>query len=260
MTHETDSVMREHASGIRMLVISSRTGRKSVSRDRMLTMEDFRDPGRLRARESELAPYRVPAYRLYAGLQHTFMMNGVNAIRERFGHESVAVAIVSAGYGLVAEDRLLAPYEATFNDMSRHEVLAWSRNLGIARDVRTAAKGFPLVVFLLGSRYLDAIEPPVIPQAGQRFIFLAGSNKEGAVARPGVTIVAAGRKEATTYGSPIIAVKGSMFELFARGLAHEGQPLCGRLIWDDSPETFMRAIEIGSKIKDEPGRRSGQVL
>lgn len=49
MTHETDSVMREHASGIRMLVISSCTGRKSVSHDRVLTMEDFRDPGRLHA-------------------------------------------------------------------------------------------------------------------------------------------------------------------------------------------------------------------
>lgn len=49
MTHEADSVMREHASGIRMLVISSCTGRKSVSHDRVLTMEDFRDPGRLHA-------------------------------------------------------------------------------------------------------------------------------------------------------------------------------------------------------------------
>ncbi len=234
-------------SGVCMLVVGSCTGRKSVTCDRMLTMDDFRDPGRLRAREAELVACRVPAWRLYAGLQHTSMMNGVNTIRKRFGRESVAVAIVSAGYGLVAEDQLLVPYEATFNEMGRREALAWSRHLGIACDVRAAAKGFPLVVFLLGARYLDALEPPVIPQAGQRFIFLAGSGKEGAVGGPGVTVVGAGREEAATYGSPAIAVKGRMFELFARGFAHEGEALWDRLIADDSPATFMRAVHIGSK-------------
>ena len=131
--------------------------------------------------------------------------------------------------------------------MSRREALAWSRHLGIARDVRAAAKGFPLVVFLLGARYLDALEPPVIPQAGQRFIFLAGSGKEGAVGGPGVTVVGAGREEAATYGSPVIAAKGRMFELFARGFAHEGEALWDRLIADDLPATFMRAVHIGSK-------------
>ncbi|MGE5572793.1 MAG: hypothetical protein ACM3ZU_07220, partial [Bacteroidota bacterium] len=63
--------------------------------------------------------------------------------RKRFGRESVAVAIVSAGYGLVAEDQLLVPYEATFNEMGRREALARSRHLGIARNARAAAKAFP---------------------------------------------------------------------------------------------------------------------
>lgn len=120
---------------IRMLVASSCTGRKSVSHDRVLALEDFRDPDRLRAREAELAGYRVPASRLYTGLQHVLMMNGVNTIRQHFAGESVTVRIVSAGYGLVPEDRLLAPYEVTFKDMGRRELLAWSRRLNIARDV-----------------------------------------------------------------------------------------------------------------------------
>jgi len=51
--------------------------------------------------------------------------------------------------------------------MSRREALAWSRHVGIARDVRAAATGFPLVEFLLGARYLDALEPPVIPLPGR---------------------------------------------------------------------------------------------
>ena len=207
----------------------------------------------------------MPAWRLYAGLQHTFMMRGVDALRKRFGRESVAVAIVSAGYGLVAEDQLLAPYEATFNGMSRREALAWSRHLGIARDVRVAATGFSLVVFLLGARYLDVLEPPMVPRAGQRFIFLAGSGKEAAVGGRGVTVVRAGPEEAAAYGSPAIAVKGRMFELFARGFAEEAQAgareaagavdaeaaLWDRLIADDSPATFMRLVQAARRDRRE---------
>lgn len=51
-------------SAVRMLVVGSRRGRKFVACDRMLTMDDFRDPGRLRVREAELAAWRAPAWRL----------------------------------------------------------------------------------------------------------------------------------------------------------------------------------------------------
>ncbi|MCR4402999.1 MAG: hypothetical protein NUW12_09525 [Firmicutes bacterium] len=157
--------------------------------------------------------------------------------------------------------------------MGRREALAWSRHLGIARDVRAVAKGFPLVVFLLGARYLDALEPPVIPRSGQRFIFLTGSGNEDAVRGPGVTVVRAGPEEATAYGSPVIASKGRIFELFALGFAQEAQAgereaadvvdaeaLWDRLIADDLPATFMCAVQIGNEsvgsmsIASEPTR------
>ncbi len=111
------------ACEMRMLVVSSCTGRKCVSHDRKLTLEDSRDPYRLRAREAELTGYRVPAHQLYTGLQHVFLMKGVRLLRERFGSSCVAVKIVSASYGLVSETQPLAPYEATFNEIAGREVL-----------------------------------------------------------------------------------------------------------------------------------------
>jgi len=58
--------VREHPRRVHILVMSNCTDRKTVVHDRMLTMEDFRDLRRLRAREAELTAYRVPACRLYA--------------------------------------------------------------------------------------------------------------------------------------------------------------------------------------------------
>lgn len=245
--------MMENSGKPRILVIGSCTGRKRVSHERALTLEDFRDPERLRDREMELARHRVPAGRLYTGLQHTLMMSGVSIIRRTMGHESVTVKIVSAGYGLVAEDRLLAPYEVTFNTMGKRELRAWAGYLGIGRDVRAAAKGFPLVFFLLGSRYLEAIEPPILPGPGQRLVYLGGEGDRRIAGGNGVTVVPAGPEEARLYRSPIISVKGRMFQLLGQGLALEGPGLWESLLRDDTPATFRRGMEAGRRWEIEQG-------
>jgi hypothetical protein len=56
-------------------------------------------------REAELIRWALPAVRLYTGWQHRYMMIGVNAIRHKFGSAACALKIISAGYGLVDEDR-----------------------------------------------------------------------------------------------------------------------------------------------------------
>ena len=227
---------------MRTLVITSCTGEKAVTCDRQLILDDFRDPTRLRRREIELSPLRRPAAEMYTGQQHVHLMKGVRRLRKRYGFDTVMVRIVSAGYGLVAENRLIAPYNASFNDMTRREARAWARQLGIARDVRDAAVGFRLAIFLLGDRYLDAIEPPPSPAAGQRLVFLARPAKERGLRPPGVTVVPAGRTEATTYGAGLVALKGRMFDFFAQALVTEGRSLWEAVCRDDSAASFQRAL------------------
>jgi hypothetical protein len=98
-----------------LLLVGSCTGEKDV-RDCpcLLTESDFDDPSALLRREAELSRWALPAVRLYTGWQHRYMMMGVNAIRERFGSVACALKVISAGYGLVGEDRSVVPYEATF--------------------------------------------------------------------------------------------------------------------------------------------------
>jgi hypothetical protein len=94
---------------IKMLVIGSCTGDKSV-RDcpSLLTQADLDDSSLFQRREAELSAWALPARELYTGLQHRYMMNGVDAIHHRFGTSACSVKIVSAGYGLVDEEQRLA--------------------------------------------------------------------------------------------------------------------------------------------------------
>jgi hypothetical protein len=44
-------------------------------------------------------------------------MEGVQLLRQSLGREAVDVVILSAGYGVIPEDKTIVPYEVTFNTM-----------------------------------------------------------------------------------------------------------------------------------------------
>jgi len=226
----------------RLLVITSCTGEKAVHHADQLRLLDFRNPGRLAERERSLVKLQRPAGQMYTGRQHQRLMEGVRQLRQKYGHDEVNVQIVSAGYGLVPEGRLIAPYEATFNDMGLPEMRAWAKTLGIAVAVRKTTAESPLVIFLLGSRYLEAVAPPVVPDRGQRFVFFAKPSENQRLRAPGVTVVPAGKPEATAYGEGLVALKGKMFALLADALVQHGEPLWAAIRRDDTPHTIVGAL------------------
>ena len=223
----------------RLLVISSCTGDKAVKIP-ALTSDDFADPDRLARREDELASVRRPASVMYTGKQHVYLMRGIKELRRTFGDDFVDLRIISAGYGLILEDRAICPYDVTFNDMGKPQARAWARRLDVPRDVRTALEEVEVAIFLLGSRYLDAIDPPIAARNGQRLIFLAAPPESSRLAGPGVVTVPAGIPE-TRFGSGLVALKGKMFELFAEALARRPE-LFGEIKVDGSPATFLNAL------------------
>jgi len=225
-----------------LLVIGSCTGEKdSRNCPSPLTEADFEDPALLRRREAELAPWALPALRLYTGRQHRYIMSGVELLRARFGLSACSVKIISAGYGLVAEDRLLVPYEATFQKKGTGWICRRARQLGIPEAVREAAHGHECVMFLLGEKYLFSIQPLPHPSLDQRFIFF--SSASSLALSPELTIIPAGNTE-RRFGAVLTALKGKMFELFAAGLCLRPE-LWGQVLSDGSSRTVMRLIEIG---------------
>jgi hypothetical protein len=226
-----------------LLLVGSCTGEKDV-RDcpYLLTETDFDDPSALLRREAELSRWALPAVRLYTGWQHRYTMMGVSEIRQRFGSAACVLKIISAGYGLVDENRNLVPYESTFQHKRPSWISERAQRLGIPQALRQAIRDFEVVIFLLGKEYLIALHPSsLVPVPIQRLIFLAPNTS--LPFHPDATIVPAGLEE-TRFGAGLVALKGKMFELFAYGLC--GRPEAwNEVLTDPTAETFLRLVEAG---------------
>ncbi|MHC5726922.1 MAG: DUF6884 domain-containing protein, partial [Nostoc sp.] len=151
----------------RILIITSCTGKKLHNPTNQLTIEDFKDTERLRERTESLSEFSCPSGQMYTGLQHLRLMEGVDILRSlppkasHFGKEAVDVKIISAGYGLISEDKVIVPYSVTFNSMKNDEVYSWGNYLRIHEDFQQEIVGYDLIFVLLGDKYLRTLRLPV---------------------------------------------------------------------------------------------------
>jgi hypothetical protein len=93
------------------LVVGSCTGQKDgegCPEELKLKEADFVTAANLSKAEHRAKDWMKPAGKMYTGRQHGLMMNGVEHLRANFDVASFDVAIVSAGYGLLTEERLIA--------------------------------------------------------------------------------------------------------------------------------------------------------
>ena len=67
--------------------------------------------------------------------------------------------VLSAKYGLVHPDEVIAPYELTLNTMGVAERRQWAR--GVLAQLEPRLDGFEAVVFLAGQRYREFLEQPL---------------------------------------------------------------------------------------------------
>ena len=212
---------------MQVLVVTSCTGWKAVTSRSELTLEDFDDPDKLAAREAQLSGLLRPASVMYTGRQHVAAMRGVDAIRAALGSQSVDVAIVSAGYGVVGETRPIAPYNVTFSGMPAAAIRERGVRLGVPAAVRELLPGHDVVFLLLGSDYLTAVEPPVPPSNDQRLVYFAKLAELRVT--PDSVVVPAGLAETRRYREGFVALKGKMMEMIGAAVARDGSRFCIKL-------------------------------
>lgn len=202
----------------RLLVVTSCTGEKRFKPDNPLTLSDFRDEGRLQEREKALSEFTVPAAEMYAGQQHLLVMEGVRLLREAFGQKSIDLAILSAGYGLISEDRVIAPYDVTFQTMKASEIDEWGQSLGIRQAFEITIKDYDLILVLLGEHYLRSLALPVQTRADQTLVFLAshGSKRYVRDSSAKTVILPLSNEEAKQFRCSLIGLKGWIFREFAK--------------------------------------------
>ena len=102
----------------------------------------------------------TPQVRCTPGSSTNGRCAGVTLLRNRLGADAITVLILSAGYGLIEEEQLVAPYDVTFSQMGKREARHW-RAPDAARSLRARMGDYELVLVLLGSAYLGAVDPPL---------------------------------------------------------------------------------------------------
>jgi len=226
----------------RVLVITSCTGEKRFKPENQLTLADFRNPERLHEREVALANYACSAGEMYTGMQHLRLMEGVQLLRQSYGQDAIDLMILSAGYGLIAEQREIAPYEVTFNAMKGYEVDAWAQSLGIHSSFEQAIQNYDLVFVLLGENYLRSLSLPVATRSDQTIVFFA--SQAGTQSIYGLAaktfVVKLSNAEAKHYRYGLVGLKGFLFKRFAEAAIEK--PDLFSLVYDN-PEIIYQVIE-----------------
>ena len=130
--------------------------------------------------------HNAPAAKMYTGQQHTLLMDGVNQVRTRYGQSSLDVAIISAEYGLLNENDVIAPYNVTFQGMKKAEILEKSRRLQLRERVAALIARYDVVFFLLGKEYVQALQLPLGESRPGGLSYRGGvSRAAGNPSRPG---------------------------------------------------------------------------
>lgn len=190
-------------------VLTSCTGDKAVAHADQLTMGDFQSgDAHIAARETALSPYCRTAEEMYTGQQHVRLMQGVQSARMR--GLDVRLTVISAGYGFIEGTRLIAPYNATFNDMPTPAYRTWATTLDIASRVHAfLAEAADLTLILLGDRYLDASCLDAVSQLGAPTIAFCGLSSRGRFG-PRIATVPFQQSDTKRFGSSMIGLKGEL--------------------------------------------------
>ncbi|MDD3898356.1 MAG: hypothetical protein PHE82_05330 [Syntrophomonadaceae bacterium] len=225
----------------KLLVVTSCTGSKIHRPDDVLKQEDFLDSRRLEEKEKELNTYLLPAGKMYTGAQHLRLNEGVSALREKYGYDMVDVYIVSAGYGLISENYPVLPYEVTFNKMKKSEIVQWAQFLKIHEKMEELLPPYDLVFFLLGEKYLQALQLPLAHVNNkQRLVFICSNSSQRLIPQePPYYTVPLGPDDAREFRYGLVGLKGHLFKLFAAELI-KNSSLMGEVY--DHPQYFISCL------------------
>ena len=236
---------------LKTLVITSCTGEKKYHPENQLVQADFADAELLAKRESELSKYKTSAGKIYTGMQHLRLMEGITEVRKAFGEDVVDLYIVSAGYGLISEKKEVVPYEVTFNSMNGAAISNWSLQLGIHKDLNALIPQYDLVFFLLGDKYLTAVHLPLeAARNDQKLLFFAsGTSKKMIPSAPPYYFIEVGQRDAKSFSYGLVGLKGFLFKLLSREMISSNGTLFEKVFAD--PGLVMKTLEKYRKVPEE---------
>jgi queuine/archaeosine tRNA-ribosyltransferase len=188
---------------------------------------------------------------MYTGMQHLQIMEGVKILRSCSENLVVDVAILSAGYGLISEDKAIAPYSVTFNDMKAKDLDEWAKFLNIHSAFESKIAAYDLIFVLLGEKYLRSLSLPVLSHDRQTLIFLASYSSQKYIKEISAQtfVLPLNNAEAKQYSYGLVGLKGYLFKQFAIAVTKDkAQQRSGT--WSGNPT--VSSAQLLQKIYQKP--------
>lgn len=210
-------------SSMKTLIITSCTNNKKHKPANQLQPEDFLSVERRGVRSTELKSFETSAAEMYTGQQHRHLMAGLEEVREVYGSAILDLHIISAGYGLLAEDDVIVPYNVTFSGLNKRDLLARSNSLRLHESVETLIAGYDLAFFLLGKEYVRALQLPFeVPDTVTQIFLLGDTHRKLIPDLPNIYFISAGKSLAREFNTTCTTLKGLAFRKLCEVVCCEG--------------------------------------
>ncbi len=209
---------------MRTLVVAPCSAKKRGNAPHPATAAELADPERRRQAEARLSAFAFPALEIYTGMHHQLVMEGVRTVWQRRGRETMDVAILSGGYGLLPADQVIIPYDVTFNEFDDQALARWTERLEIPEQVAALAGQYDLVFHLLSGRYLAVLDLPLaVPDSVHQIVLTGQDSLEMIPVLPNLhAFVAAGTVAARRWHVKAAHVRGFLFRRLCSQVVYHG--------------------------------------
>jgi hypothetical protein len=146
---------------MRTLVITPCSAEKRGDVRDPATATELADPEQRRQAEERLFAFACAAVDMYTGKHHCLVMEGLRAVWQTCGQDTVDVAILSGGYGLLQANDVIIPYDVALDEFDKEALAGWAVHLQIPERAAALASEYDLVFYLLSGRYLAVLDLPL---------------------------------------------------------------------------------------------------
>ncbi|MFN2165461.1 MAG: DUF6884 domain-containing protein, partial [Anaerolineae bacterium] len=164
---------------MRTLVVTPCSAKKRSQVPEPALAADLADQQRRKEAHERLGAYALPAAEMYAGQHHRLVMEGVQAVWQRWGREALDLAILSGGYGLLQASQTIIPYDVSLDQFAGQALTDWGTMLQIPAQTAARVSQYDLVFLLLDGSYLAVLDLPLdVPERVQQILLTGWADIE----------------------------------------------------------------------------------
>lgn len=188
---------------------------------------DLADPEQRQQVTARLADHSLPAAEMYTGKHHRLVMEGVQAVWQQWGHQTLDLAILSGGYGVLHADEMIIPYDVTFDQFAGEALSDWGAMLQVPTKAAALVRQYDLVFLLLSGSYLAVLDLPLdVPDSVQQIVLTGQDSMELMPPKPNLhPFVAAGSVAARRWHVKAPHVRGFLFGRLCAQVVQHGPGL-----------------------------------